>query len=209
MIFGLHLVGWLGVRWWVWIYFLFSVFVGLGIGIYWKREALKRIYYTTRFPERTIRVIIHYKSSMYNIYWRLIPDNNLFKINNKVYEFNDNEILRENDFFSTKDKREKTIINIKGNKYEFEDLMLIKQKGVKYPEIHYFYNNPKPLSFDFTNENLNFTGKQMSDFEQNDLFTKLLRLNQERNTLLILILICAFDCVINLFTLAKMMGWIK
>jgi len=49
----------------------------------------------------------------------------------------------------------------------------------------------------------------MSDFEQNDLFTKLLRLNQERNTLLILILICAFNCIINLFIVAKMMGWLK
>lgn len=209
MIFGLDAVGWFGVRWWVLVYFLFSVFVGLAIGIYWKREALKRLYYTTRFPERTLKVIIHYKGGLYNIYWRLIPDDNLFKINDKTYEFTDKEILKENDFFADKSKNKQTIIKVDGNEYTFEDLAQVKQKGSKYPEVHYFYNNPKPLSFDFTNEKLDFTGKQMSDFEENDLFTKLLKLNQEKSTLMILILISCANLIATFFMIAKLMGWIK
>ena len=210
-------VGWFDVRWWIWLYFFFTILAGLSIGIYWRRETLKRLYYQTRFPERTIQIIMHYKSGLYNTYWRLIPDNNLFKINNKTYEFTDKEILRENDFFADKNKRKKTIIKVDGKEYEFEDLMQIKRKGTKYPEIHYFHNYPKPLSFDFDTDIkdkdgkliLGFTGKQMTDFEENDLFTKLLRLNQERNTLLFLIMVSCANAIMTLFIIAKMMGWLK
>lgn len=209
MIFGLHLVGWLGVRWWVWLYFFFSILVGIAVAFYWKREEVIRIYFQTRFPERTIKVFVHYISGMYNIYWRLIPDNNLFKINNITYQFNDKEILRENDFFSLKEKNKKTIVKIAGKKYNFEELALINQKGRKWSEIHFFYNNPKPLSFDFTNEKLDFTGKQMTDFEQNDLFTKLLTLEQEKKTIIILLIMVGFNLFMTIFIIAKMMGYIK
>ena len=209
MIWGLEQVGWFAVRWWIWIYFAFSILVGIAVAIYWKREDVIRIYFQTRFPERVIKVFIHYKSGMYNIYWRLIPDNNLFKINNITYVFNDKEILRENDFFSLKEKNKKTIIKIENEKYNFEDLALITQKGRKWSDIHFFYNNPKPLNFDFTNEKLDFTGKQMTDFEQNDLFTKLLTLEQEKKTLIILIIMVAFNLFMTIFIIAKMMGYIK
>ena len=209
MILGLEQVGWFAVRWWVWLYFAFSIIVGIAVAFYWKREEVIRIYFQTRFPERVVKVFVHYKSGLYNTYWRLIPDNNLFKINNVTYEFNDKEILKENDFFSLKEKSEKTIIKIKGKKYDFEDLALINQKGRKWSEIHYFYNNPKPLSFDFTNEKLDFTGKQMTDFEENDLFTKLLTLEQEKKTLVILIVMVAFNLFMTIFIIAKMMGYIK
>ena len=205
----LQVVGWFGVRWWVWIYFVFDILLGVSIAIYWHREKIKKIYYSTRFPEKTLKIIIHYKSGLFNIYWRLIPDNNLFKINNKTYEFTDKEILRENDFFADKSKNGKTIIKINNNEYNFEDLAQIKQKGTKYPEVHYFYNNPKPLSFDFDNSKLDFTGKQMTEFEENDLFTKLLKLNQEKSTLMILVLIGCANLIIGFFIVAKIMGWIK
>ena len=209
MIFGLEQVGWFAVRWWVWLYFFFSVIVGIGVALYWKREDVIRIYFQTRFPERVIKVVIHYKSGLYNIYWRLIPDNNLFKISNKIYEFSDKEILKENDFFSLKDKNKKTIVKIEGKEYNFEDLALINQKGRKWTEIHYFYNNPTPLSFDFENNELDFTSTQMNEFEQNDLFTKLLTLEQEKKTLIILIVMVAFNLFMTIFIIAKMMGFIK
>lgn len=209
MIWGLHLVGWFGVRWWIWFYFAFSILVGLGVMLYWKREDIIRIYFQTRFPERVVKVVMHYKSGMYSNYWRLIPDDNLFKINNKTYEFTDKEILKENDFFSLKEKNKKTIINIEGKKYNFEDLALINQKGRKWSEVHYFFNNPKPLSFDFTADNLDFTSKQMTDFEQNDLFVKLLTLEQEKKTLIMLIVMVAFNLFMTIFIIAKMMGYIK
>ena len=209
MIFGLSGVGWLGIRWWIWLYFAFSVLMGIFIGIYWNRERLKKIYYLTRFPERIIKMFIHYETGLYNVYWRLIPDDNTFKINAKVYEFNDKNILKENDFFANKNKNKKTIIKVDNKEYNFEDLALIKSKGGKYPEIHYFYNNPKPLDFNLSDETLKFSSKQMHDFEQNDLFSKLLTLSQERTTMMILMIICGINTIISFVMLAKMMGWLK
>lgn len=203
------IIGWFGVRWWIWFYLFFSIVAGIAIGIYWNREHLKRIYYQVRFPERVIKVVMHYKSSLYSIYWRLIPDDNFFKINKKMYYFDDREVLKQNDFFSQKDKDKKTILKVDGTKYYFEDLAQIKLKGSKWTEIHYFYNNPTPLSFDFTSEDVDFSSKQMTDFEENDLFTKLLTLTQERNTMMLLIIMVALNTIVSFVMLAKMMGWLK
>lgn len=205
----LSAVGWFSIRWWIWLYFLFSILMGLFVGIYWKREALKKFYYLARFPERIIKVFIHYNTSIYNIYWRLIPDNGIFKINNKIYKYNDKDVLKENDFFADKRANKKTIIKVDGQEYNFEDIALIKLKGGKYPEIHYFYNNPKPLNFDLSEDELKFSSKQMHDFEKNDLFTKLLTLSQERTTMMIVMIICIINSIINFVVLAKLMGWLK
>jgi len=209
MILGLGEVGWLAVRWWVWLYFLFSIIVGIFSALYWKREAVIKLYFQTRFPEKVIKIFIHYKSGMFNIYWRLIPDNNLFKVSNLTYEFNDEQILRENDFFSLKQNNKKTLMKLGDAEYYFEDLALIKSKGGKYPEIHYFYNNPKPLDFNLSDEELTFSSKQMHDFEQNDLFKKLLTLSQERSTMMILMIISGINIIVSFVILAKIMGWIK
>ena len=205
----LNAVGWFDIRWWIWIYFAFSIFVGLFIGIYWQREKLKRTYYLTRFPERVIQVFIHYETKLFNIYWRLIPEDNKFKINAKTYLFNDKSILKENDFFADKRKNKKTIIKVDNKEYKFEDLALIKTKGGKYPEIHYFYNNPNPLNFDLSDDDLKFSSGQMNEFEENDLFTKLLTLTQERITMMIIMIVCIGNVIVSFVILAKMMGWLK
>ena len=205
----LSVVGWFDIRWWIWLYFAFSVLMGVFIGIYWHREKLKKFYYLARFPERIIKMFIHYETGLYNVYWRLIPDDDIFKINQKIYEFNDKNVLKENNFFADKRKNNKTIIKVDGNEYNFEDLALIKSKVGKYPEIHYFYNNPKSLDFNLTDEDLKFSSKQMHDFEQNDLFTKLLTLSQERSTMMILMIISGINTIVSFVILAKIMGWLK
>jgi len=205
----LNVIGWLGVRWWIWLYLAFSIFMGIFIGIYWHRERLKKFYYLARFPERIIKIFLHYETGFYNIYWRLIPDDDTFNINKKIYEFNDKFILKENNFFADKRKNEKTIIKVDGKEYYFEDLALIKSKGGKYPEIHYFYNNPKPLDFNLIDNDLKFSSKQMHDFEQNDLFSKLLTLSQERTTMMMIMIICCINTIVNFIILAKIMDWLK
>jgi len=181
----------------------------LFIGIYWHREKLKKFTYLARFPERIIKMFVHYETGLYNIYWRLIPDDNTFKINKKSYEFNDKNILKENNFFADKRKNNKTIIKVDDKEYNFEDLALIKSKGGKYPEIHYFYNNTKALDFNLTDDKLSFTSKEMHDFEENDLFTKLLTLSQERSTMMMIMIICCINTIVGFVMLAKMMGWLK
>jgi len=202
-------IGWLGVRVWIWFYFFFSIVAGIAIALYWKREDLKRILYQVRFPERVVKVIIHYKSGLYNVYWRLIPDKDFFKIVGKKYFYHDNLVLKENDFFVDKDKRKEEYIIVDGMKFSFNDVFNIKQKGEKWTEIHYFYNNPKPLSFDLSNETLEFSSQDMTDFEENDLFSKLLTLTQEKQTMIVLMVIVIINAIATFVILAKMMGWLK
>lgn len=202
-------VGWLGIKLWIWIYFLFSILAGATIaGIYFK-EQIKGKYYKIRFPEKVIKIFLHYNTNLYKVFWRLVPENNFFEMENGRYLFDSETVLKENDFFATKDKRDKTIIKLEGNKYEFEKLMMIKQKGEKYPEVHYFYGNPRPLSFNLSDKELTFSAKDMSEFEKNDLFVKLLTLSQERQTMLIVMIISGLNLLATMFIIAKMMGWIK
>jgi len=202
-------VGWLGIKLWIWIYFLFSILAGATIaGIYFK-EQIKGKYYKIRFPEKVIKIFLHYNTNLYKVFWRLVPENNFFEMENGRYLFDSETVLKENDFFATKDKRDKTIIKLEGNKYEFEKLMMIKQKGEKYPEVHYFYGNPRPLSFNLSDKELTFSAKDMSEFEKNDLFVKLLTLSQERQTMFIVMIISGLNLLATMFIIAKMMGWIK
>ena len=202
-------VGWLGIKLWIWIYFLFSILAGATIaGIYFK-EQIKGKYYKIRFPEKVIKIFLHYNTNLYKVFWRLVPENNFFEMENGRYLFDSETVLKENDFFATKDKRDKTIIKLEGNKYEFEKLMMIKQKGEKYPEVHYFYGNPRPLNFNLSDKELTFSAKDMSEFEKNDLFVKLLTLSQERQTIFIVMIISGLNLLATMFIIAKMMGWIK
>ena len=202
-------VGWLGIKLWIWIYFLFSILAGATIaGIYFK-EQIKGKYYKIRFPEKVIKIFLHYNTNLYKVFWRLVPENNFFEMENGRYLFDSETVLKENDFFATKDKRDKTIIKLEGNKYEFEKLMMIKQKGEKYPEVHYFYGNPRPLSFNLSDKKLTFSAKDMSEFEKNDLFVKLLTLSQERQTMFIVMIISGLNLLATMFIIAKMMGWIE
>jgi len=202
-------VGWLGIKLWIWIYFLFSILAGATIaGIYFK-EQIKGKYYKIRFPEKVIKIFLHYNTNLYKVFWRLVPENNFFEMENGRYLFDSETVLKENDFFATKDKRDKTIIKLEGNNYEFEKLMMIKQKGEKYPEVHYFYGNPRPLSFNLSDKELTFSAKDMSEFEKNDLFVKLLTLSQERQTMFIVMIISGLNLLATMFIIAKMMGWIK
>lgn len=170
-------IGWLGIRWWIWIYFFFSILAGLSVLIYFKREQIKGKYYQIRYPEKLLKVYIHYKTGLYNIYWRLIPDKRFYRIEKK--------------------------------KYFYEDKLVIKHKGDRFPEIHYYYDNPHPLSFDFTNADVKFSATDIADFEENDLFTKLLTLTQEKQQIMVLIILSVLIFLINAFQLAKDMGWIK
>ncbi|MDD5059421.1 MAG: hypothetical protein PHQ60_16310 [Sideroxydans sp.] len=202
-------VGWLGIKWWIWAYFLFSILAGATIGLIYFKEQLKGKYYKIRFPEKVIKIFLHYNTNLYKIFWRLVPENNFFEMENGRYFFDSETVLKENDFFATQDKREKTIIKLEGKEYEFEKLMMIKQKGEKYPEVHYFYGNPRPLNFNLTDKDLTFSAKDMSEFEKNDLFVKLLTLSQERQTMFIVMIIAGLNLLATMFIIAKMMGWIK
>lgn len=215
-----------GVRLWIWLYLLFSLFFFGGILVWWKREIIRKIYYQVRFPEKLIKVVIHYPSNLYQVYWRLIPTDKLIKLDKKNYIYDKNQIGKEKDIFIAKQDRDSGVVfatdkiheKTKGKKttflidfkeYEFKDFFLVKEKGKSYPEIHYYYNNPFPVDFDPEVDKNQLAGEQVKDFIENDLLTKLLTLKGEKTMFMIMLILIALNILATFFILGKIMGWIE
>lgn len=203
----LQVVGWFGVRWWVWLYFGFSIIMGLCILAYWHREKLRKTYYELRFAERIIKVVIHYESRLYREYWRLIPEEKQFMIANQIYAYDDKAVLKDNDFFTTEEKGN-TIITINGIKYNFDELAGIKHKSKKHIEIHYFFNIPSPINFEIKDKDIKLTSTDLEKMKENDLFTKLLTLGENKGLLAVILLILIGVAGGVAFIIARMMEMI-
>lgn len=203
----------------VWILLLFLLVVG-GQLVAWiyafiKREVLFGIFYRKYFPERAIKVVIHHRSNIYRVFWRLIPDNKMFSIKRKIYNYDDKNVTREKDFFVTNshDKNSKKSskypqITIDNKSYDFNEIAGIKYDKKKHIEIHYWYGNPAPIDFNFDKKKIDLSGSQLQQFKDNDLFAKLLTLDGERMMLLIVIIGMVLLLILNLLGLLKSFGFI-
>lgn len=199
---------WLGVRVWIWLYLGFSI-LGLGVvAIYFFKEWIRKQYYKIRFPEKLLRVVIHYKSQHFKVYWRIMPDTDTFRIDGKNYAYNDKSILNPNDVF-VKHIGTELKLGIAGKFYNVDDLLKIKNRWQNYPELHYFYNCPNPINFDLSNKKIDFTSKQLKEFKENDLFAKLLTLDTQSKLLFIVLIVTAVGALISLLMLARDLGWIS
>jgi len=200
---------WLGVRIWIWLYFALSLIFIIVVGIWWYRESIRRKYYEIRFPEKLLKVVIHYKTGYFKEFYRLIPDKNAFSILGMDYHFTDKDIIRDNDFFvKNKKKKNSTVVKVEGKEYEINDLYRIRKKSRDYPEIHYFYNIPHAIKFEIKAKDIKLSAKQLNIFQENDLFAKLLTLDSQMNMFVFLILLGVVNAIISMIILAKMMEWI-
>lgn len=198
----------LGVRLWIWLYLAISFFGFMGVIAYLKRELIRKIFYEMRFPEKIIKVVIHYQTGLFHEFYRLIPNEDSFNILGKTYNYNDKAIIRDNEIFAVKNQSETVTINVDGKKYNFTKRFLIKPKLKPYPEIHYFYNIPNPIEFKYALKKIDFTASQLEAFKQNDLWKKLLTLEGEKS-LLVVILFLTVGCILmNIFIIAKLFEWI-
>lgn len=204
----------LGVRWLIWIFFFVALLCGIGVIIYWKREQIKANYLKWRFPEKVLKVIIHYPSGMYRTFWRLIPDDDQFILDGKTYHFNDRFTEKENDFYIQK-KEKFLIVKITESdgtikEYMLDDRYKIKKKDARFPEVHYFDNVPTPINFRaYDVRGLKFTGQELEEFRKARLFEELLTLEGKKNLMLILIILGVGNLILGLVNLGKLMGWIK
>lgn len=203
----------LGVSFWIWCYFLLSILLGLGVIAYINREKLRKKYYDFRFPEKVIKVMIHYKSNQYKRYWRVIPDVDFFKIDGKTYNYSDSNVLKENDFFMLEGK-DYPIIKVKDGKekkeykYLFKRLYGLKERKRKYMQIHYWFNDPNPIGFDFDQRKIDLNSTQLQTFKDNDLFAKLLTLESEKKLMMLLFILVVGNLIATVFILARMMEWL-
>ena len=196
-----------GVRWFIWIYFSISIIAGLTVVIYWFRERIRKRYYMFRFPEKLLKVVVHYSGNQYKEFWRIIPDDKLFTFEGKKYSFSEDTIIKDNEFFINKDN-DRNVIKIDGKKYSFEDLKIINKRKSIFPEVHYFYNTPTPITFDFSKKNVGFSSKELNDFEENDLFKKLLTLEDEKRLMMLIMILTIVNTIATVFVIAKLMEWI-
>jgi len=193
----------IGVPLWIWLFLLSSILLMvimflLGSGDSW--EKFKGWYYKKKHPERLIKVIVHYKSGMYQVFWKLTPDKDTLKIKRKDYIYDNADVIKPKGIIEGDD----ILLNL-------DDKALIKEKKGKFPEIHYAYNVPFPMRFDFKDEEnkIKFSSHSLKEFKENDLFEKLLRLKGEKGFMMFLLIMVIFNTAISGFMLAKQMGWLE
>ena len=198
---------WLGVRGWIWGYLAFSVAVFIFVLIWFYKEKIRKKYYEIRFPEKLLKVVIHFKSGYFKEYWRLIPDTEEFIIDSKIYKYSDKKVLKDNEFYLRKKNAALKAV-VDGKEYDINDKCKLIRRWRSYPEIHYFFNIPIPIDFDLSSKSLEFSSKQLQEFKDNDLFGKLLSLDAEKNMLVFLLVMAIINILISAFILAKIMGWL-
>ena len=209
IILGLDLgATWLGVRVWIWLYLVLSLILVGAVAIYWYRESLKRTYYQIRFPEKLLKIVVHYKNNYFKEYFRLVPDNKEFVLESKSYQYDDKSVLRDNNFFIRK-KKAQLVAVIDGKEYDINSKLKLIKKWRVYAELHYFFNIPTPINFDMSKKSLSFSSKQLQDFKDNDLFAKLLTLDTEKNMLMFILIVSILGLIVGGVILAKIMGWLE
>lgn len=198
-----------GVKVWIWLYLIISIVLLLVVIIILFREQIRKQYYKIRFPQRLLKVVIHYKTGYFNVYWRIIPDLDTFNIAGHKYAYDEKSVVKDKELFVKKrDKFGEGHIVIDGKSYKIEKLMKIKNRWESWPELHYFYNVPNPIKFDYDKKKIPFTSKQLKTFKENDLFTKLLTLDNQNNLMFICIIASALSAIISFVILARDLGWI-
>lgn len=200
----------LGIRVFIWVFLAVSFLMLIGILLYYFREKIQEKYIKYRFPEKVIKVIIHFPGSQYyKEYWRMIPDKEDFSIGKNTYLFSDSAIIKQNDTYAYNSENSLKI-RVDDREYNLSKNYRIKRKDKRWSEIHYTYAIPNPINFkDITGTEIKFTSRDLELFKENDLFQKLLTLTGEKNMLMFLMILVIGNLFATLFIIAKLMGWIK
>jgi len=199
------------------------MFVGLGfllsVIIYFYREKIREKYYKIRWPEKTIKIVIHYQANVYKNFWRIIPLSKVFNIDKQGYFYDPKTMIKNPDIFARHDKE--IIVKIDGKEYRLDNPRFIERKNARFPEVHFLYNNPNPLSFDpvIIAENSKskktdpdspaLTSKELKEFEERDLFGKLLQLKEQKGVILVLMILSIINLLISLAIASKVFDLIK
>jgi hypothetical protein len=191
-----------GLKNFVWFLFVFQNILFIGVMGYIFREWIWLKYYQMRFPERILKVVIHYKSRMFSEHYRLSPDNRRLDILDLRYNYYEQAVVQPD-----ADKSNATKIFINGVKYNSVGDRSLKKRFKTYPEVHYFYNNPNPIDFEASYGKTDLTSLEQKEFEENKLFEKLLNIESEKLLLLFCLILGLVNMLLSIFILGKTMGW--
>lgn len=201
MIFGVHI----GV-----IFLLIgTIIIVSGVVLFFIREKLRGLYYTWRWPERTLKVCIHYlPSPLYKVYWRLIPSKGQFDIGEHIYRYDERGVIKQNDILGEERKGD-YFIRVGGIEYKIDISKITQEKG-SFPEIHYPYNVPEPFDYSkYTKEGFVLSGSKINDLVKSDLWEKALNLAGQNALLLFCLILGVVNLIIGVINMAKLMGVMK
>lgn len=178
-----------GARVWVWLLTLLNLLVIFLVTMWLMRERIRYHWHNLRNPESLVKVVMHYNANMFKVFWRLMPSTGMLKLGDKRYSFDEKKLRKSLDIISAKKKgNDKLKFEIDGKTYDYLEVAKVKNRWARYPEIHYFFNNPIPITF-HPKKVYSFSAKEVDLFKDNDLFTKMLTLKDTNNLLRLIFLI--------------------
>lgn len=98
---------------------------------------------------------------------------------------------------------------IDGKVYFYDATRLIRNKANKYPSQHFFYDNPVSIDYNHYTSEIKFSGNELDIYRENDLKRKLVNLDAEKMTMMMLMIMIGINLLGTIFIIAKIMGWLK
>lgn len=196
----------LGARLWIWLLLVATIlFIVMVIAII-NRERIRAKWLKFRYPERTIKIVIHYPGNMYKVFWRLIPNSDNMILADAKYHFSKKKLIKE----AYEDKADKLDFMLNGKRYEFHKDKRTKAKHSAWPEIHYAYDCVMPLDFTKIDKGqLEVSSTEFKALQENDLWLQLLTMKDTIQQMNIILIMMAINLLGTIFIIGKIMGWIK
>lgn len=193
----------------VWILLFGTILIILGVVLYFSRERLREYYYKWRWPERVIKVCIHYSPSrFYKTFWRLIPPRGQFEIKGQIYRYDERAVIKEEDYLA-EERGQDYFIRAEGKEYKIDLNKVVGRKG-GWPELHYPYNCPEPYDYaTYKTDGFNISGSKINDLVKSDLWEKALNLAGQNALLAVCIILGVINLFISIVIASKVMGVLK
>lgn len=208
----------LGARLVYWLYLFLAILGAGGIFAYWQREAIRKFYYSLRFPERLIKIRMIYPNNNVNYFWRLIPDttDKTFSLDGGTYDYNDETILKNNSWFAYREHKTegRLIVRVSDKEYFLDDLLKIKNRWERWPEMTYKFGCPFPVDYNSTktteaNNEITFNASDLEKLKKSTILTQIYNSVAQDSLIIFIIILAAVNIIISGFLLAKIMGWLK
>ena len=177
-----------------------------GAAIYWFREALKKRYFILRFPEKLIIVGMIYPGNKIRRFARLIPDDNTFDFGDQTYNYSESSVLKNNDWYAYKDKEKegRLVLKIEDKEYYLDDLLKLKQRWEKWPEIYFRYGYPLPLNLWGETEDgqpaIVFNSHDLSRLKKSTILSQIYNA-MGQNSFMVAILIVGVICLLGIIVI--------
>lgn len=207
--------------------------------LFWHKIILvltKKVY-SIKFPHKIFCARIHFPGNKIERAYRIIPDTRKLGIHTGAYHFTQDNLLISKSLhdklvFKDKNKRlcfkyEADFAGLIKENISKEDIAKLYSKGNnnvyyineemiskarddnKIPEIDYWYNNPNPIIYDFSNSRVDITARDVRELIESEVATRLIKLAQQNMQMLLLMVIGIINVILSVIIMSKLFDWIK